>query len=409
MKSGNKLKVVVAGSILLGVGLGAGIGIGFLLSDDNQETTVSANKPLYWVAPMDSNYRRDQPGKSPMGMDLIPVYEQEDSHQQGPGVVKISPAVVNNLGVRVASVSMNSLHSDIKTVGYIKYDEDQIKHIHPRVDGWIEKLYVKAAGDPVEKEQPLYDLYSPQLVNAQEEYLLALGRNNQNLIRAAQVRLKSLQLSDRFITALRKSRQVRQTITFYSPQNGVIDKLNIREGFFVKPGTTLMSIGKLDQVWVEAEVFERQADWVKAGMPVTMSLDYRRGKVWRGNVDYVYPTLDSTTRTLRVRLRFDNTDRLLKPNMFAEVVIHAGNNEHYLLVPRTAVIRTADQNRVVLALGDGQFKSVAVETGAYDDQNIAINKGLTIQDKVVVSAQFLLDSESSKSSDFQRMHAGEQP
>lgn len=381
-----------------------GIVIGKFLPSSGADIQEADKQPLYWVAPMDPNYRRDTPGKSPMGMDLIPIYEESSSDEYGPGVVRISPDVVNNLGVRLTKVKKDSLHSEIKTVGYVKYDEDQLKHIHPRVEGWIEKLYVKAAGDPIEKDQALYDLYSPQLVNAQEEYLLALGRNNKSLITAAKNRLKSLQLSNEFIEQLKRVRQVQQTITFKAPHSGVVDNLNIREGFFVQPGTTLMSIGKLDQVWVEAEIFERQAALVKQGLPVSMTLDYFQGKHWQGKVDYVYPTLDPKTRTLRVRLRFDNKEQILKPNMFAEVNIFSSSTENLLLVPKEAVIRTSTRNVVVLSLGNGQFKSIAVELGASDENHIAITKGLNAGDQIVVSAQFLLDSESSKNSDFKRMN-----
>jgi len=286
----------------------------------------------------------------------------------------------------------------------VQYDEDRLIHIHPRVEGWIEKLHVKAAGDPVAIGQPLYELYSPQLVNAQEELLLALKRNNERLVQAAEDRLLALQLSPGFIGELKRERQVRQTITFRAPQNGVVDNLNIREGFYVKPGTTLMSIGALDDVWVEAEVFERQAALVAVGLPVTMTLDYLPGETWEGTVDYVYPSLDEKTRTLRIRLRFNNEAGTLKPNMFAQVLIRAGPSQDTLIIPREAVIRTGDQDRVVLALGAGRFKSIAVDLGRVDQQDAEILRGLQVGDRVVVSAQFLLDSESSKTSDFMRMH-----
>ena len=191
----NKKTVVVG---VVAASIGVAIGLFFPKLDKTIEADVE-KKPLYWVAPMDVNYRRDQPGKSPMGMDLVPVFEESGNDDHGPGAVRISPDVENNLGVRVAQVKEDVLHIQIKTVGYVKYDEDQLKHIHPRVEGWIEKLYVKAAGDPIEKDQPLYELYSPQLVNAQEEYLLALNRNNQSLIIAARNRLEALQLSNSFI------------------------------------------------------------------------------------------------------------------------------------------------------------------------------------------------------------------
>jgi Cu(I)/Ag(I) efflux system membrane fusion protein len=371
-----------------------------LIISDSKEHPVMTPEPLYWVAPMNANYRRAKAGKSPMGMDLVPVYKAANADI---GVVRISPNVINNLGVRTAIVRRDVLRTEIKTVGYVKYDEDQLKHIHPRVEGWIENLYVKAAGDPVTKNQPLYDLYSPQLVNAQEEYLLALSRNNSSLISASESRLKALQLSIPFIKQLSNTKKVQQTITFDAPQDGVIDNLNIREGFFVKPGTTLMSIAVLEQMWVEAEIFERQAALVKIGLPVTMTVDYMQGHTWRGQVDYVYPTLDPENRTARVRLRFENTDNLLKPNMFTEVVIHRQSDAPTLLVPKQAVIRTGARTVVVQALGDGKFKSIEVELGASDGRYIAINKGLEEGETVVVSAQFLLDSESSKDSDFKRM------
>ena len=402
-------KIIIA--IIIGAAIGAGT-LGLFLNPNSEgpKTNSEEKKPLYWVAPMDSNYRRDKPGKSPMWMDLIPVYEDESSTDDfGPGAVRVAPHVVNNLGVRTAPVELENMHTEISTVGYVQYDEDKLIHIHPRVDGWIEKLYVKAEGDPVEKGQPLYSLYSPQLVNAQEELLIALKRNNGSLVTAAKDRLKALQLSAGLIKELEQTKKVQQTITFYSPQAGVVDGLKIREGFYVKPGDTLLSIGKLDQVWVEAEVFERDAALIKEGLPVSMTLDYLPGEDWTGVVDYVYPALNSKTRTLRVRLKFGNPDFQLKPNMFAQVSIHANQADSAIIVPKEAVIRTGKQDRVVLALGDGQFKSIEVTIGRVDKDSIEILSGLNEDDVVVTSAQFLIDSESSKSSDFKRMTHDEVP
>ena len=409
--NGMSLKLVAA--VIFGTLVGAGAISalqGTPSSTDGAEATAE-KEPLYWVAPMDSNYRRNKPGKSPMGMDLIPVYEEDASgtNDWGPGAITIAPHVVNNLGVRTSEVQLKTMHSEIKTVGYVQYDEDQLVHIHPRVDGWIEKLFVKAAGNPVEKGQPLYTLYSPQLVNAQEELLIALNRNNKSLIAAATERLRALQLSEKFIDELESSRKVKQNITFYSPQSGVVDGLKVREGFFVKPGNTLMSIGKLDQVWVEAEVFERDTAVIKEGLAVSMNLDYLPGKTWDGVVDYVYPTLNSKTRTLRVRLKFDNPEHQLKPNMFAQITIYANQDQEVIVVPKEAVIRTGSQDRIVLALGEGQFKSIEVTVGRVSQEIIEILDGLTPEDVVVTSAQFLIDSESSKTSDFKRMTHDEEP
>jgi Cu(I)/Ag(I) efflux system membrane fusion protein len=374
----------------------------------NDELTlkeVAQSKPLYWVAPMDANYRRDKPGKSPMGMDLVPVYP-DNNHRvvdEGPGTIRISPDVINNLGVRTAKVKLQALNTQINTVGYVAFDQDKLVHLHPRVEGWIDKLYVKSVGNPVKKGQAIYDIYSPELVNAQEELLLALDRKNMRLIKAATDRLIALQLPKTFINTLKKTGKVKQNITFYAPQNGVIENLYIREGFFVKPGTMLVSIGDLAEVWVEAEVFERQASLVKSDTPVTMTLDYLPGKTWQGQVDYVYPTLDAKTRTVKVRLRFNNESGAFKPNMFAQVVIHTNGEDNSLLIPKEALIRTGNQDRVVLALGGGYFKSIAVTVGSFDNDDVEILAGLSFGDEIVSSAQFLLDSESSKSSDFKRM------
>ena len=402
----NNIKPIVIGMVIGGF-LTFGV-YSFMAPTNSGEASsvvTAEKKPLYWVAPMDANYKRDKPGKSPMGMDLVPVYDDGGKGpDEGPGTIRISPDVVNNLGVRTAIVSYKSLHTEINTVGYVAYDEDKLVHIHPRVQGWIEKLYVKAVGDPIKKGQPLYEIYSPELVNAQEELLLALDRKNSRLISAAENRLSALQLPKSSIAKLKKTKKVQQTITFYSPQNGVVENLKIREGFFVKPGSTLMSIGDLSEVWVEAEVFERQAGQVKTGTPVTMTLDYLPGKNWQGKVDYIYPTLDAKTRTVKVRLRFKNEGEF-KPNMFAQIAIHTTGDEQALLIPKEALIRTGNQDRVVLALGEGSFKSVAVSVGRYDSESVEILEGVRDGEKVVSSAQFLLDSESSKSSDFKRMNS----
>jgi Cu(I)/Ag(I) efflux system membrane fusion protein len=366
------------------------------------KTPEAAPKPLYWVAPMDPNFRKDQPGKSPMGMALVPVFA-DLANDDDPGVVRIAPNVVNNLGVRTAKVKRAVLEVPIKTVGYVQYNEHNLLHVHPRVEGWIEKLYIKAAGEQVNIGEPLYALYSPELVNAQEEYLLAQKRNNKELTSAAESRLLALHMPAESLRKLNSSQKVLQTIVFRAPQSGVIDNLAIREGFYVKPGTTLMSIGSLDDVWVNAEVFERQAAQVKLGQLVTMTLGFVPGKIWQGQVDYVYPTLDAKTRTLSVRLRFNNANMLLKPNMFAHVIIHTDSQEPTLLVPKEAVIRTGTQNRVVLVVAEGQYKSVEVNLGQVTSEFAQILDGVEVDDQVVTSAQFLLDSESSIHSDFMRM------
>lgn len=398
-------------TIIFGALLGLGLYHFALMEEPSSaDEQNSANKqqrlPLYWVAPMDDNYRRDKPGKSPMGMDLVPVYnDSPGSAGSNPGAVSIDPHIMTTLGVRTSTVLRKPLSTEISTVGYVQYDEDQLVHIHPRIDGWVEKLYIKAAGNPVKKGEALYTLYSPKLVNAQEELLIAIKRKTPSLIHAARKRMEALHLTASFINKLEEDLQVQQTITFYAPQAGVVADLKIREGFYVQPGNTLLSIARLDQIWVEAEIFERDSALVKKGQPVKMTLDYLPGESWQGKVDYVYPSLHRDTRTARARLKFDNSDLKLKPNMFAKIVISISDNKEVIVAPREAIIRTADQNRVVLALGDGLFKSIEVTPGRISNQEVEILSGLEEGDIIVDSAQFLIDSESSKNSDFKRFNS----
>jgi Cu(I)/Ag(I) efflux system membrane fusion protein len=360
---------------------------------------------LYWVAPMDANYRRDEPGKSPMGMDLVPVYADEVDSQ--PGTVKIDPTVVNNLGVRTTQAERSALPRHIDTVGYVQFDEDTLHHVHTRVDGWIEKLATKATGDPVEKGQLLFELYSPTLVNAQQEFQAALRSNNSVLRQASRERLTALGVTQGEIARLEKERTVRQRVRVYAEADGVVAHLAVREGIFVTPANEVMSIAELDKVWVLAEVFEREAAWVRPGQMAMVELDYLPGKMWHGTVDYVYPELDPKTRTLTVRIRFDNEDEMLRPNMFARVTIHGEDTGPVVHVPREAVIRGGTIDRVVVALGEGRYRSRPVTLGIESHDRVAIRSGLKAGEQIVVSGQFLIDSESNIEAALARMDAGD--
>lgn len=361
---------------------------------------------LYYKAPMDPNYRSDSPGKSPMGMDLVPVYADEAAGVD-PGVVAIDPRIVNNLGVRTARAHRGPLSRRIETVGYIGYDEDTLHHIHTRVDGWIEKLSVKASGDPVTRGQVLFELYSPTLVNAQEEYLAMLKSRTSGLADASRARLIALGVTRSEIERLDRERTVTQRIRVYAQADGFLTDLGVREGTYITPATDVMSIAELDQVWVLVEVFERQAAWVKAGQRAEVVLDYLPGERRLGTVDYVYPELDQMTRSLKVRLRFDNPAEILRPNMFARVTIFGTETEAVVHVPQEALIRGGAFNRVVLALGDGQFRAQPVEVGIEAGDRIEIRSGLTVGDQVVTSGQFLIDSESNIETALARMDAPE--
>mgnify|MGYP000999188179 CR=1 FL=1 len=226
---------------------------------------------------------------------------------------------------------------------------------------------------------------------------------NPPLLKAAEARLQALQVPDSAIQSLKKNLSVRQTVAFYAAQSGVVDTLNIREGFFVDPATTLMSIGQLESVWVGVDIPERHAALVQTGDAITMTLDYFPGRVWQGTVSFIYPALDRETRSLRARVVLDNRDLKLKPNMFAKVVIHQRSEAASIVIPKNALIRTGQTDRAVLALGGGRFQSVVVTVGQVDDHGAEILNGLSLGDEVVTHAQFLIDSESNKGAEFARM------
>ena len=356
---------------------------------------------LYWVAPMDSNYRRDKPGKSPMGMDLVPVYASTDD---APGnIVSIEPRIVQNLGVRTTTAERSRLWRGISTVGYVDYDESKTSHIHLRTEGWIERLYVESEGERVSKGQRLFDLYSPALVNAQEEFIQALKIGNKGLEQASRDRLKALGIPEDQIRQLKKTQRARQTIAIYAPQDGVVSTLMVREGMFVKPADRVMSLAELSTVWLLTEVFERQADWVKVGQPAEVRLSYLPGRTWEGRVEYIYPSLDPKTRTLKARLRFDNPDEALKPNMYAHVKIYGGPREDTIVIPLEALIRTGREERVILSLGAGRFESRTVTAGIESGDWVEILTGIDAGEAVVISGQFLIDSEASLKASMRRM------
>ncbi len=374
------------------------------IENQSASSAPREKKLLYWVAPMDANYRRDKPGKSPMGMDLVPVYDEGDAEFSDTGiVVKISPAVENNLGVRVADVKSGKLWRKVDTVGYVGFDESKVSHIHLRVDGWIEKLAVKIEGDRVKKGQRLFDLYSPKLVNSMEEYVTALNSKNRRLISASEAKLLSLGVDQKQINEIKKSRKVPRVVKVYAPQSGMVSSLSVREGMYVKPSSLVMTLADLSSVWVLAEVFESQSEWLKLGHAADVTLSFLPGRVWEGKVDYIYPSLDAKNRTLRVRLRFNNRDEALKPNMYANVSIFGTAKKNVISVPREALIKTGKNQRLIVAKGNGRFEQRFVVSGMESGDWVEIKSGLESGERVVVSSQFLIDSEASMKASLLRM------
>ena len=362
--------------------------------------SAEEDEVLYWVAPMDPNYRRDESGKSPMGMDLVPVY----ANAAGDGnSVSIKPAMLQSLGVRTALVKRGKLWRLINTVGYVAFDERKLSHLHLRTEGWIEKLNVKSDGERVKKGDVLLELYSRELVNAQEEYVQALRGSNDYLERASRERLEALGMSSAQIKQVKRNKRAYQKVRILASQDGVIDSLNVREGMYVKPDTELLTLADLSSIWLLVDIFERQADWVAAGQPAEVSLGYLPGRLWEGEVEFVYPTIDPMTRTLQARLRFDNLDEALKPDMYADVRIYAGPKDAVLSIPREALIKTGDSARVIVALGEGKFRAQEVNAGIESGDFVEVISGLEEGERVVTSGQFLIDSEASLRASFGRM------
>jgi Cu(I)/Ag(I) efflux system membrane fusion protein len=371
--------------------------------------------PTY-VCPMHPQIVRDEPSNCPIcGMDLVlqeASTPEEGSGEFGPPIVTIRPETLQNMGMRTAPVERDDLSRRIETIGNVVYDEDRISHVHPRASGWVEELFVRAEGEVVKPGEPLLSFYSPDIVTAQEEYLLALNGiktsptpRGRDMLQAAQRRLRLLDVPKSVVDNLAKNRQVQETIPILAPTGGVITKLGIREGMYIKPEMELFAISDVASVWVEADVFEHQMDWVEADNPVAIQVPALPGRTWEGKVDYIYPELDPKTQTLRVRLRFANPDGALKPNMYAQAVIASRPKEDVLTIPREALIVSGGDERVVIALGDGRFQPKTVVPGMRSGDRLEILEGLQAGDRVVVSGQFLVDSESNLQASFRRMTA----
>ena len=359
-----------------------------------------------YVCPMHPQIVRDEPGNCPIcGMDL--VAKRIDASAGKRPEVAISPEVVQSMGVRTAKVERGTLWKYIRTVGRIDYDETRLAHVHPRAEGWLERLSVKAEGDEVARGQVLGYLYAPDILSAQVDFLIALrhGERRTSAARVEKARnlLRLLDVPEAVIKSIEREGETRNTVPLVAPIEGVVTKLGVRQGMFVTPSTEIYTIADLSRVWVQVDVFEHQLAWLAVGLSAEMRVPAHPGRVWEGEVDYVYPELDPRTRTLRVRLRFANPEGLLKPNMFAEVIIYGGPRRDVLTIPREALIVTGERETVVRALGGGRFQPVDVVTGMKRGGQVEVLSGVDEGDEIVTSGQFLIDSESSLQASFARI------
>ena len=378
-----------------------------MAADDTAVEHALKHADANYVCPMHPQIVRGEPGNCPIcGMDLVLVETDAAVGKEDFPAVTVKASVVQNLGLRTTRVQRQTLWKYIKTVGRIEYDEEKLLHVHARAEGWVEKLGVRSVGSWVKKGDVLLDYYSPEVLAAEEEYLVALKTRN-GLAKIAAERLRLLGVPEQTIKAIRKTRKTKRAVPLLAPDDGVVTKIGLREGMYIKPSLELFTLGKLDVVWVQVDVFENQLDWVKTGRPAEIRVEALPGRKWEGEIEYIYPELDPRTRTLKVRLRFDNPDAALKPNMFADVIIYGGPKRDVLSIPREAVIRTDAHARVVKKVGDGKFQPVVIEAGMVSGDSVEVLSGLDEGDEIVVSGQFLIDSESNLRASFRRMGAGD--
>jgi multidrug efflux pump subunit AcrA (membrane-fusion protein) len=369
---------------------------------------------LYWRAPMDPTYVRNEPGKSPMGMDLVPACPGDaasapTSGADDDGSVRVDPRVVQTMGVRVQAVERRDLVRRVRTVGRVAWDERRVAHVHTKVQGWVERLHAQFQGQEVARGEALLEIYSPELVSTQEELLVAVRyrdatassplpdvrRGGEAMFDATRRRLALWDIPDAAIDRLVSTGAIRKTLTLYAPAGGIITSLGVREGMEVKPSDNLYTIADLSRVWVHADIYEHELPWVAVGQRGTVELSYLPGRSFTGDVTYVDPFLDPRTRTARVRLELENPDRVLKPEMFANVELETEGRPAALAVPDEAVIRSGRRNLVLVAKGEGHFEPRDVALGLDGgDGWIEVLSGVQPGEQVVVSGQFLIDSES---------------
>jgi Cu(I)/Ag(I) efflux system membrane fusion protein len=362
-------------------------------------------KVLYWHDPMYPQQKFDKPGKSPfMDMQLVPKYADEAAGD--PGTVSISPRVVQNLGVRTAAATKGALEQRFEAVGAVAYNERGVVQLQARAAGFVERLHARAPLDPVARGAPLVDILYPEWAGAQEEFLLLRKNDSPDLrplVEAARRRLLLLGMSEGEIAVVEREGRTRARMTLTSPIAGVIAELGVREGMTVAAGTPLFRIVNLATVWVNAEVPEVQATLVRPGSPVEARVAAYPEAVFKGRVGAILPEVNAATRTLRARIELANPEGRLKPGMFATLSFLGGEKREAVLVPSAAVIRTGERNVVIVALGEGKFRATEVEVGAESGGQSEIRKGLSAGDQVVVSGQFLLDSEASLSGALARL------
>ena len=373
-------------------------------ADDTPAEHALKHMSAEYRCPMHPDIVRDEPGKCPVcGMDLVKVERQQVGTGTAGPEVRISPAVINNIGVRTTAARLGAPERRAATVGYVAFDERRMRQVQPRAEGWIEGLAVRATGETVTAGQLLFTLYSPMLESAQQEYLDAQRIGNRDLIEASRERLRALGLEAGAVERLARGGRASGRVPFHAPIGGVVTELAVREGAMVSPDMMALTITGLGSLWVIAEVPESQAAWVRPGTAAEIRLPSLPGETLAGRVEYVYPELNAETRTLRARVVLEAAGQGLRPNMLANVTLVGEAGAPAVMIPRSALIRGGREDRVVVALGDGRFAPRRVVAGPESGDEVVIREGLADGEQVVVAGQFLLDSEANLRTGLERL------
>jgi membrane fusion protein, copper/silver efflux system len=377
------------------------------MSETAPKVASGERKPLYWHDPMYPQQKFDKPGKSPfMNMQLVPVYGDEKPGADGG--VTVSSRAQQNLGMRTAAAEVTELRQELSAVGYVQADERRIARAEARTTGWVEKLHVRAVNDPVRAGQVLAEVYSPDLLAAQEEYLLArrmaqTNASEETLVRAGRRRLESMGLPDGEIRKLEQSGRASRRVPLVAPISGVVSELGVREGAMVQAGAPAFTLTDLSSVWIVLEVPEAQAAILRPGLSAETRVQSSPGKVFEGRVDYVYPDVNAQTRTVKARVTLANPGQIFRPGMFVQVSLVSAARKA-LSVPTEAVIQTGTRSVVVVMDGE-RFRAATVKTGVERDGRTEILGGLKGGERVVASGQFLIDSEASLKGTLDRLEA----
>ena len=375
----------------------------------NAASGTSERKIKYYKSSMNPGEVSPTPRKDSMGMDMVPVYEEEAAAESS--AITIDPVTMQNMDVRTGLVTRGPLRRVVRTVGVVDFDETTLTDVTTKFKGWIEKLYVDSTGQQVHRGDPLFDIYSPELYSAQVEYLLSLNQPTnlmsagaQALQSSALAKLKFLDIPDEQVAQIKKDGQARKTLRINAPRDGIVVEKMALEGQMVEAGMKLYRLADLGTVWVQSQIYEQDLPLVRLGQEATVSLSYMPDRKFRGRVTYVYPTVDDKTRTAKVRMEFHNPGYFLKPGMFTTVELTAELSPSAVLVPDMAVLRSGEKNTVFVALEGGKFEPRTVIIGARAEGNMyQVLSGLNEGERVVTSGQFMFDSESQLREAIQKM------